>query len=42
MKIDKIIKEIQLYLIEAVKLLMLCAILYIVFIFIYAYFGVPL
>jgi len=42
MKIDKIINEVKEYIIEGVKLLMLCAILYIVFIYLYAFFGVPM
>ncbi len=42
MKIDRIIDEIKEYIIEAVKLILLCAILYIIFIYLYAFFGVPL
>ena len=42
MKVDKIIDEIKEYLIEGIKLIMLCMILFIVFVFLFAYFDVPM
>ena len=42
MKIDKIINEIVEYAIEFISLVMLCIILYIAFVFLYAYFDVPM
>ena len=42
MKLDRIFYEIKMILIEAVKLAMLCLILYIVFVMMYAYFDVPM
>jgi|MDTB01.1.fsa_nt_gb hypothetical protein len=42
MKIDKIIEEIKLYAIEALKLLMLCVILYFIITLLYIYFDVPM
>jgi hypothetical protein len=42
MKIDKIFYEIKMILIEAVKLAMLCLILYMVIVLMYAYFDVPM
>jgi hypothetical protein len=42
MKIDRIFYEIKMFLIEAVKLAMLCLILYMVIVLLYAYFDVPM
>ena len=42
MKIDKVFYEIKMFLIEAVKLAMLCLILYMVIVLMYAYFDVPM
>ena len=42
MKIDRVFYEIKMFLIEAVKLAMLCLILYMVIVLMYAYFDVPM
>ena len=42
MKIDKVFYEIKMFLIEAVKLAMLCLILYMVIVLMYACFDVPM
>ena len=42
MKLDRIFYEIKMFLIEAVKLAMLCLILYMVIVLLYAYFDVPM
>tara|TARA_Y100001938_G_scaffold150754_1_gene243222 strand:- start:2363 stop:2548 length:186 start_codon:yes stop_codon:yes gene_type:complete len=42
MKLDRIFYEIKMFLIEAVKLAMLCLILYMVIVLMYAYFDVPM
>ena len=42
MKIDRVFYEIKMFLIEAVKLAMLCLILYMVIVLMSAYFAVPM
>ena len=42
MKLDRIFYEIKMFLIEAVKLAMLCLILYMVIVLMYACFDVPM